>query len=339
MTAPTPTSAFPIVSFAPFLSGTPEGKQKVAQELYDAFHMYGWVYLKDFGIEQETVDEMFRRSKSYFDLPLSEKLKHRLRSASENQGYTADGDESNGGVDHKECYEHRRFRNELCPAPGELDGFREFMDGFYQQCHTLSHHLLQALSLSLSLPPTYIPTHLKNADPQLRLLHYPPLPPSQLQTPNHSRINPHTDFGLCTILFQDEVGGLEVDPFHTDEFVQAVPIRGTVVINMADLGMRLSNGRFRSTRHRVVSPSPASLATEEHVEREGRNGEMLLPARYSTAFFNHPNSDTIITPILVNEGETSRYEPVNAGEWRAWNTSKNYSSRGLSEIASIAASV
>lgn len=53
------TTSFPIVSFQPFLSGNPESQIKVAQELYDAFHTYGWVYLKDFGISEAEIDDMF----------------------------------------------------------------------------------------------------------------------------------------------------------------------------------------------------------------------------------------------------------------------------------------
>jgi hypothetical protein len=29
------------------------------------------------------------------------------------------------------CYEHRRFNNELCPGPNDIQGFKEFMDDFY----------------------------------------------------------------------------------------------------------------------------------------------------------------------------------------------------------------
>jgi len=54
-----PEVSFPIVSFRPFLEGTEEEQRMVAQNLYDAFHMYGWVYLKDFGINQADVEEMF----------------------------------------------------------------------------------------------------------------------------------------------------------------------------------------------------------------------------------------------------------------------------------------
>ena len=50
---------FPVVSFASFLSGSTAKKREVAQKLYDAFSVYGWVYLKDFGIDQAEVDELF----------------------------------------------------------------------------------------------------------------------------------------------------------------------------------------------------------------------------------------------------------------------------------------
>jgi hypothetical protein len=50
---------FPVVSFKPFLTGSEDEQRHVAQELYDAFHTFGWIYLKDFGISQEEVEEMF----------------------------------------------------------------------------------------------------------------------------------------------------------------------------------------------------------------------------------------------------------------------------------------
>jgi isopenicillin N synthase-like dioxygenase len=53
------TPNFPVVSFEPFLNGSETEQRKVAQQLYDAFSVYGWIYLKDFGISQHEVDELF----------------------------------------------------------------------------------------------------------------------------------------------------------------------------------------------------------------------------------------------------------------------------------------
>ncbi len=167
----------------------------------------------------------------------------------------------------------------------------------------------------MGIPPTFWDDKLEKADPQLRLLRYMAIPATTLDAPGNYRINPHTDYGLCTLLFQDEVGGLEVDPFHTGEFRPATPIRGTCVVNIADLLQRMSNDKLRSTRHRVMAPQ----TTEAEVL--ANNG--ILPTRFSTAFFVHPDPATLITPITA-EGEKAKYEPVNAGEWRTMITSRNY---------------
>jgi isopenicillin N synthase-like dioxygenase len=50
---------FPVVSFQKFISGSEAEKRSVAQELYNAFHTFGWLYLKDFGISPDDIDEMF----------------------------------------------------------------------------------------------------------------------------------------------------------------------------------------------------------------------------------------------------------------------------------------
>jgi hypothetical protein len=50
----------PVVSFDKFLTGTREDQQDVAAQVYDAFSKVGFIYLKDHGISQGRVDEMFR---------------------------------------------------------------------------------------------------------------------------------------------------------------------------------------------------------------------------------------------------------------------------------------
>lgn len=48
-----------VVSFDRFINGDESEKRAVAKQLYDAFSTVGWVYLKDHGIPQERVDEIF----------------------------------------------------------------------------------------------------------------------------------------------------------------------------------------------------------------------------------------------------------------------------------------
>jgi hypothetical protein len=48
-----------IVSFDRFINGSDAEKRAVAKQLYEAFSTVGWVYVKDHGIPQERVDEIF----------------------------------------------------------------------------------------------------------------------------------------------------------------------------------------------------------------------------------------------------------------------------------------
>ncbi|RFU34734.1 hypothetical protein B7463_g1621, partial [Scytalidium lignicola] len=321
-----PNAPFPIVSFEPFLNGNENDQRECAQKLYDAFHNFGWIYLKDFGISVEEVDEMFALSKKYFDRPIEEKMKEKVVSTQTAQGYTADGAESSlkGAVSHKESYEHGRFVNNNLPKDGELADFKVVIDAFYQKCFELCKHVLRALAvIEGNMDPEYFTEPMKDANPQLRLLHYMPIQRKTLEYENHWRINPHCDYGLCTILFQDQVGGLEVDPDHTGKFLPATPVRGTCVINVADLLQRLSNNRLKSTRHRVTLPQ----LTEEQKLTLGPDD--YLPARYSAAYFVHPAPSHTIAPILLPGEPASEYEPVNAGEWREGVTRRNYTAAHL----------
>jgi isopenicillin N synthase-like dioxygenase len=53
-----------IVSFDKFINGGDAERRVVAKQLYNAFSTVGWVYLKDHGIPQERVDEIFKLVRS-----------------------------------------------------------------------------------------------------------------------------------------------------------------------------------------------------------------------------------------------------------------------------------
>lgn len=144
---------------------------------------------------------------------------------------------------------------------------------------------------------------------QLRLLHYPELPRRLLEEQAKSRIAAHSDFGTLTLLFQDRVGGLEVqDPHAEGVFRPAPPIEGAVLVNVGDLMERWSNERWRSTVHRVGAPPVLGKG-----EEEGEGEEMCAP-RYSIPFFATADMDTIIEalPGCWGEGRPKKFEPVTA---------------------------
>ncbi|GGE14313.1 hypothetical protein GCM10011529_20870 [Polymorphobacter glacialis] len=66
-------------------------------------------------------------------------------------------------------------------------------------------------------------------------------------------VGEHTDYGLLTLLAQDQHGGLEIRT--PTGWLSAPPIPGALIVNIGDMLDRLTGGVWRSTPHRVVNNS------------------------------------------------------------------------------------
>jgi isopenicillin N synthase-like dioxygenase len=195
------------------------------------------------------------------------------------------------------------------------------METFFLDCSNLVHQILRAMATSLSLPSEdqLSKTHARSLF-QLRLLHYPPISAPILRNGEKSRIGAHSDFGNLTLLFQDSVGGLEVeDPSSPGSFRPATPVPGTVLVNIGDLMERWSNSRWRSTVHRVVAPP-----IDEN--RSTEIGEEILKARYSIPFFAAADPDTVIEalPGCWDEERPKKFEQTTAWEYVQMRMAASY---------------
>jgi isopenicillin N synthase-like dioxygenase len=111
---------------------------------------------------------------------------------------------------------------------------------------SLGQAVLAGVAQSLGLDAGYFVTAY-TADPTIlfRIFHYPPSPPRA----GGWGVGEHTDYGLLTLLAQDDSGGLQVAA--PEGWIDAPPIPGTLVCNIGDMLDRLTGGWYRSTPHRV----------------------------------------------------------------------------------------
>ncbi|KAF2239467.1 flavonol synthase/flavanone 3-hydroxylase [Viridothelium virens] len=322
----------PVIDFHSFLNGTDDQKKSTAAQIKDTFQNVGFVYLINHGVPGKKVEECFEWSKKFFNLPSETKmLAPHPPGASHHRGYSGIGrervsqnvfdrdaiEELRRVPDNKESFESGNVEDGIQPniwlPEDKLPGFRGFMEDFFVECAALIRHVFGAIALGFSLPPTFFqPFHSRELY-QLRLLHYPPISEHALLSGEKGRLDAHSDFGTLTLLFQDDVGGLEVErPKDAGKFMPVRPIEGAVLINIADCLMRWSNDSLKSTVHRVVAPPIMPEDTSEHGE-----GDKMTSARYSIVCFAAANPDVVVDALPGTWGEQKpkKYEPITAGEY------------------------
>ncbi|KAF8325171.1 Clavaminate synthase-like protein [Cantharellus anzutake] len=343
-----PHFSIPVIDFSPFRSGSDPTRSDVARKVVSAFKEAGFMYVKNHGIAEATISKVFKESENFFALQDDVKDPLAWRDPRANRGYTKIGREQTTNAndpaeiaalrevapDRKESFEigletDPEFRN-YWPPEQLVPDFRSTMIHFYDACHNLHMDIMRAIALGLGMDESYFDSVVNEAWHTLRLLNYPPVERRLLEGEGQTRAGAHSgkahhsndlyfqsrppiDYGSITLLFQDDIGGLEIQNPYTFEYVPAPPISGTIVVNVGDLLARWSNDLLRSTMHRVVAPT-----------RTGGD-ERLAPTRQSIAFFCNPNEGATVDCLPGCEGsEGPKYPKVNSGEYLVMRLSATY---------------
>jgi len=299
----------PIVDFAPFLEGTQAGRDAVAAEIGKACEEVGFFYLVNHGMPQALIDATFAVSAKFYAQPLKERLKS-AATLEHWRGYVPSKLEGEGGAVGG-AIETYRLMLDLSPDdpdvlagkplhlpnrwPDGIEGFRPTVEAYFDAVMTLSHHLRRAFARALKLDELYFEPYYLRPLVQLSLLHYRP-PASEREEDLEIGAGEHRDTGAFTLLMQDMTGGLEVER-KDGVWIGAPPLAGAYVINIGDVMMKWTNGRFVSTPHRVVNRA--------------------AKPRFSIPFFANPDYDVEVSPIpsLLAPGEAPIYAPFHNGRY------------------------
>lgn len=300
----TPTS-IPVIDLGSSLAG----RAAAAEEVHKAARETGFFYVTNHGIEQRLIDGAFAQARQFFALPVEEKLAlsqipGTARGYERLEGQMLDtgspGDLKEGYTFAADLSADHPYRNANIPEvapnrwPAPLPGFRENLLDYYLPMLELGRHLMHLLAVSLDLPETFFDEAYRFANPALRIHRYPPHPANAAF--NQLGAGAHTDWGVITLLAQDDNGGLEVQ--NADgEWLRALPIPGTFVVNLGDMIARWTNDLYHSTMHRVLN-------------------DISGADRYSMALFYNACYDTRVEclPTCLVDGVAPLYLPCTAGE-------------------------
>jgi isopenicillin N synthase-like dioxygenase len=285
--------------------------ETIADELGRSFGEYGFAVVRDHGIPQSLIDEAEAVSKAFFALPAEVKRAYQIAGGGGARGYTPFGTEKAKDAevfDLKEFWHVGRDLPEGHPLapfmapnvwPAEVEGFRETMSALFAAFEVAGGRVLEAIALHLGRPRTFFAASVEDGNSVMRLLHYPPL--AEGAPEGAIRAAGHEDINTITLLLGAEEAGLEL--LAKDGQWHAVDVPpGALVINVGDMLQRQTNGKLRSTTHRVVNP----------------RGEAARRARYSMPFFLHFRPDFLIEPLpecITADDTNPPLPPISAHDY------------------------
>ncbi|MEM7302665.1 MAG: 2OG-Fe(II) oxygenase family protein [Pseudomonadota bacterium] len=295
-------SEIPVLDLAPLISGG--DCTDLRGDFLAAYGESGFGYVINHGVDQSLIGAVFDASKKFHALPATDKNAVALNHI--HRGYIAintSTDVNSKLAEVKKPNQSASFmmmREDAEEDPDiylsgpnqwpELEGFRETLESYERALSDLGRKLMRLALESVGVTEYSALASFDTPTIWLRLLHYPPMPAMTPQDVFGSA--PHTDFGCLTILAQDDVGGLQVQT-PSGNWVDAPVVPGSFVVNVGDMLHRMTNGRLKSTPHRVIN-------------RSGRE-------RYSCPFFFDPHVSLDLAP-LPGAG-APQFEPVNFGSF------------------------
>lgn len=290
----------PIVSFEGFQSGDRLKILDTVSNVDRALSDWGFMASSDLGFSEELIAKVFEASETFFLSDTKNKMRSAYLSAEENFGYQAFASEHLDPASPADLKETFTMRNILKATIAENRWpsveFKELMQLFFAECLERAFLLQRILAKALNLEEDFFVKFHSGQNISLRLLHYPVCSSDKVQD-SQLGAGAHTDYGLTTFLFQDSVGGLEICD-QDGNWQDVEPDKSVVLINSGDLLERWTNGKYRSTLHRV---KPMTL---------GRD-------RFSIAFFVDPDSDTEVKVLdsFIGADSPRKFSDVKAGDY------------------------
>ncbi len=299
----------PSVDLSDFIHGDAEKKAQFVKALGEAYETIGFVAVKNHLIDEPTVEKLYSQVQKFFELPADVKKKYEVEGLAGQRGYTSFGKEhakgSNAG-DLKEFWHFGQYVSGDDPIKKEypdnvsvsdLPEFNEVGEKAYKALENTGKYMLRAIALFLGLEETYFDAKIHHGNSILRPIHYPPI---TSEPQSAVRAGQHEDINLITLLIGASADGLEVLN-KKNEWVAVTALPDHIVVNVGDMLQRHTNGRLKSTTHRVVNPPREKWGTP----------------RYSIPFFLHPRSEMSLEclPSCIPAGTEALWSPITAGEF------------------------
>lgn len=312
----------PEIDITPFVQGGSDtDRATVAAQVDTACRTVGFMQISGHGIADAVTDGLTDAMDRFFALDLDTKKKF-CTPPQVNRGYSPPKSESLSlslGVEqparmndffeafnvgsshhdypHVQTLPHPDYADNEWPA---VDGFEQQVQAYFTEARRVANTMTGIFAKALGLSSDYFETRTDHSLDVLRMNNYALPPDTDVRLAGDLiGMGEHTDYGIVTILWADQVVGLQVlDSAGSWNDVQ--PADGALLINLGDVTARLTNDQWMSTLHRVKPPIV----------------DGTIRRRRSAAFFHDGNIDAMIEtlPSFIDTQHPALYAPVTVGE-------------------------
>ncbi|KAK1310358.1 1-aminocyclopropane-1-carboxylate oxidase [Acorus calamus] len=242
--------AIPVIDFSK-LDGDSKAMAEALAEIANGCEEWGFFQLVNHGIPVELLERVKK--------VCSESYKEREQGFKRSEpvhilNHLIDGNDGVSAEDLKKCdWEDAFILQDDNEWPSSPLNFKETMKEYRIELKKLAEKVMEAMDTNLGLQKGYIKKSFSNDDNDVpffgtKVSHYPSCPHPDLVT----GLRAHTDAGGVILLFQDDkVGGLQI--LKDGRWIDVQPVKDAIVINIGDQVEVLSNGRYKSVWHRVLS--------------------------------------------------------------------------------------
>jgi len=303
----------PSLDLADLTGNDPDKKRKFVEALGQAYNNIGFVAIKNHGLSDELVTQLYEVNKKFFSLPDEIKAKYEDPENFGQRGYIGKGKEHAKGrttADLKEFYHvgqevtdgdsiKNEYPDNIWPDE-EIPEYKDIALRVYQTIEKAGVQMLKAIALYLGLEENYFDDKVHNGNSILRPIHYFPIDKPDEVPDDAVRAAEHGDINLITLLMGASADGLQVLR-KDNKWIPITALPDQLIVNVGDMLERHTNNKLKSTIHRVVNPPK----------------ELLKTSRYSIPFFMHPRADMDLACLegCIDQDHPKAFEDITAGEF------------------------
>ena len=271
-----------------------EKKHQVVMDMKFACEDTGFFIIEDHGIGKEIIGDTLKQLKFFMSLNTEEKLRQKSRDLS--KGYRGYAQMGNNMTVERFYFGHPKNDNTNYFPNDEI---REVFTKYYLSVEHLFFSLMQLLNDTMELSPGTLERALDFRD-GIAIFNYSNKHQKDGSLPN---LVGHVDWGPLAIVYNTGPG-LEV--FQDNEWRPVISPPGSFIINLGDMLTRLTNGRWKSTLHRVQNNNTERMslvfqACETMLTKEERSRSKKTIIQPLPGFIPESETDLIFEPISLDE--------------------------------------